>query len=112
MESVVQNQCPKCRASIPETAYFCSQCGQSLKSLPSDTSALKQIAVYFVSFFLAPFGLGYAIKYLRQSDKKSKIIGTVSLLLTIFAIGAVIILGKAFLEQQYSDLNLIISGGL
>ncbi len=112
MESAVQKQCLKCRAEVSEAAYFCSNCGQSLKSRPEETSIQKQILVYFVSFFLSPFGLGYAFKYLKQSDKKSKTIGAISLILTVVAIMAVIYIGKAFLEKEYSTINLISNGGL
>ncbi len=112
MESTIQKQCPKCKAKVSEMAHFCSNCGDSLKSRLEDTSILKQILVYFVSFFLAPFGLGYAFKYLKQSDKKSKIIGIISLILTFFAIIAVISIAKKYLEQEYGFLNLINNGGL
>jgi len=112
MESTIQKQCPKCKSEVSEMAHFCSNCGHSLKSRPEDTSILKQILVYFVSFFLAPFGLGYAFKYLNQSDKKSKMIGIISLILTFFAIITVIFTAKKYLEQEYGFLNLINNGGL
>lgn len=112
MESAIQKQCPKCKAEVSETAYFCSNCGRSLKSRPEDISILKQILVYFISFFLAPFGLGYAFKYLKQSDKKSKTIGTISLILTALAIIMVILVAMAYTKQEYGEINLISNGGL
>jgi predicted amidophosphoribosyltransferase len=112
MESTIRKQCPKCKSEVSEMALFCSNCGYSLKSRLEDTSILKQILVYFVSFFLAPFGLGYAFKYLKQSDKKSKIIGIISLILTFFAIITVISIAKKYLEQEYGFLDLINDGGL
>lgn len=42
--------------------------------------------IYFVSFFLPPLGIWPAIKYLRQSDEKSKKIGLAALFLTIASI--------------------------
>jgi len=110
MELISKKQCPKCNAEVSEVDYFCSHCGKSLKSKPADTSVSKQALVYFVSLFIAPFGLGYAFKYLRESDKKAKIIGVVSLILTIVAMVAVIIISKKFFEGMYSSLNLINSG--
>lgn len=112
MESVIQKQCPKCKAEVSEIANFCPNCGYSLKFRREDTSILKQALIYFVSFFLAPFGLGYAFKYLKQSDKKSKIIGTISLMLTFFAIIAVIVIGIGYIRQTYDALNLINDFGL
>jgi|SRR3989338_3532414 len=112
MESTFQKQCPKCKAESSEAAYFCYNCGQSLKPRPESISVSKQILVYFVSFFLAPFGLGYAFKYLKRPDRKSKTIGTISLILTVLAIITVIFTAKTFIEQTYSTINLINSGGL
>jgi len=110
MDSLLQKQCPKCKAEISETAYFCSNCGESLRPKPEDVSIQKQMLVYFVSFFLAPFGLIYAFKYLNSPDKKSKIIGIISLILTILAIITVIFTAKTYLEKEYSDINLILNG--
>lgn len=104
--------CPNCKAEIAEDAYFCSNCGRAIKARPEDTSVPKQILVYFVSFFLAPFGLGFAFSYLRQSDKKAKIIGGISLVLTILAVITVVLLALSYTKQQYNDINLILGGGL
>ncbi|MBI1838863.1 MAG: zinc-ribbon domain-containing protein [Candidatus Colwellbacteria bacterium] len=112
MEVTLQKQCPKCKTEVSETAYFCSNCGQPLKSRPESTSIPKQILIYFVSFFLAPLGLVYTFKYLRQPDKKSKTIGAVSLALTIVAITATVYLGIAYTKQQYSEINSLLNGGL
>jgi len=105
-------KCPACGHEISDEAVSCPNCGHPLKSRSENTSILKQILVYFVSFFLAPFGLGYAFKYLKQSDKKSKIIGIISLILTFFAIITVIVIARKYLEQEYGFLNSINNGGL
>jgi uncharacterized transporter YbjL len=105
-------KCPRCKIIVSENDYFCRNCGLALKSRLEDTSILKQILIYFVSFFLAPFGLGYTFSYLRRSDKKSKIIGAVSLILTILAIIVIIYLGYMYIKQKYGQLNLINNGGL
>ena len=112
MEYVIKAPCPKCKTIVSEIDYFCSNCGRSLRARPEDTSISKQILVYFISFFLAPFGLGYVFKYMNRSDKKSKLIGAVSLILTFFAIIAVILISKTYLEQVYGTINQINYGGL
>jgi len=112
MESIIQKQCPKCKAKVSEVANFCFNCGYCLKSRQEDTSVLKQILIYFVSFFLAPFGLVYAFKYLKQSDKKPRIIGIISLILTVFAIIVVVVIGRGYIRQTYDALNLINDFGL
>jgi len=78
--------CPYCGGNISLSDYFCPHCGKKLKEQPSSTTFLKQLLIYFVSFFLPPLGIWPAIKYLRQSDEKSKKIGLVALLLTIISI--------------------------
>lgn len=110
METNIQNLCPKCKAEISEANYFCPNCGQVLKSRPADTGIPKQILIYLVSFFLAPFGLGYVFTYLRQPDKKARIIGIVALTLTILAIGLTIFLAKGFLDFQYGTINALLGG--
>lgn len=111
METVSQNFCPKCKATVSEADYFCPNCGQVLKAKPSDTSVTKQILIYSVSFFLAPFGLGYAFSYLKSPDKKAKTIGMIALILTGVSIVAVILTANAFLQQEYSAINSISGGG-
>jgi hypothetical protein len=78
--------CLSCNAQMISSANFCSNCGKPLRTLPPATSVSKQIIVYLVSFFLAPFGLFYAWKYLKQDNRKSKIIGAVAIALTIVSI--------------------------
>jgi hypothetical protein len=78
--------CSSCNAPVKPSANFCLNCGNALRVMPPTTSASRQIIIYLISFFLAPFGLWYAWKYLKQDDQKSKIIGAVSIALTIAAV--------------------------
>lgn len=111
METEIRNSCPKCKAEVPAEAYFCPNCGQVLRARPADTGIPKQILIYLVSFFLAPFGLGYAFTYLRQPDKKAKIIGWVAIGLTVLAILSTILLAKGFLDQEYKTINSLTGTG-
>jgi len=99
--------CRACHAPVLPSAYFCSQCGKKLKEPPLSTSAAKQILVYFVSFFLTPFGLGYAFKYLKQPGLKARIIGVVAILLTILAIVLMILIVKTFYGFVYGSVNTL-----
>jgi uncharacterized OB-fold protein len=78
--------CPACGSTAPSSANFCPNCGKRLRTTPPGTSVLKQIVVYLVSFFIAPFGLWYAWKYLKQEESKSKIIGIVAVALTLVSV--------------------------
>jgi hypothetical protein len=97
--------CPSCNAQIAPPANFCSNCGKKLRTAPLATSVFRQILVYLISFFLAPIGLWYAWKYLRQPDRKSKIIGAVAIALTLVAVAIAIwtTAGIYNLLSQYLD---------
>lgn len=99
--------CPSCQAVASTTANFCAQCGKKLKDTPLSTSVGKQIVIYLVSFFLAPFGLGYAFTYLKQPNTKARTIGIISLVLTVLAIVAVISIATAFMKSMYGSLDTL-----
>lgn len=107
MDNSITIECPNCHAVSPKEAYFCYNCGRQLRSKPEEITFWKQILVYTVSFFLAPFGLGYVFKYLKQDDIKSKIVGYVALALTILAIGLTLWYGNKVIRSTYQSLNLI-----
>lgn len=107
MDNAKEISCSSCRAILPASAYFCPQCGIKLKEPPLSTSIGKQALIYFISFFLAPFGLGYAFKYLKQSDPKARKIGIISLVLTILAISLIIWILKEFMSSYYNSLNTL-----
>lgn len=77
--------------------------------LPSTTVG-RQIFVYLLSFLLPPLGLWPAIKYLKQKDERSRMIGFIAIVLTIistvitiwFTLGFV----NTFNQQLNSNLNL------
>lgn len=101
--------CPACHKPITEDEYFCPSCGKKLKERPVSTGVAKQTLVYLVSFFLPPFGLPWAYKYLRQPDQKSKIIGYVTVALTVLSLIINIWLIIVFIHQTQkamtTDLN-------
>jgi hypothetical protein len=78
--------CPECKTIISSSDYFCPNCGKKIKDKPLQTTLLKQLSIYFISFFLPPLGVWPGIKYLRQGDEKSKKIGLIAIFLTIISI--------------------------
>ncbi len=77
--------------------------------MPPATTISRQIIVYLISFFLAPFGLWFAWKYLRQNDSKSKKIGVAAVALTIISV-AITIWAMAGLFNSVSPLLKSLSG--
>jgi hypothetical protein len=77
--------------------------------MPAATTVSKQIIVYLISFFVAPFGLWYAWKYLKQGDNKSKEIAIVAIALTIISV-AITIWATAGLFNSINQLMKSLSG--
>lgn len=77
--------CPHCQALVSNEAFFCPNCGKALKEEPISVSLGKQLAVYAISFFLVPFGLIWAVKYIQSSNGEAKKVGYVCLALTVFS---------------------------
>jgi hypothetical protein len=79
----VINVCPICHLSVRPTDYFCSNCGRNLRPSPLSTALTVQTMLYIKSILLPPMGIIWGIRYLRQPDIKSKIVGIVSIVITI-----------------------------
>ena len=108
MENILsETVCPKCRAPVAAAVNFCPQCGTKLKEPLVSTSIGRQVFIYFISFFLAPFGLGFAFKYLRQSDPRARKIGVVVIILTILAIALTILTANMFTRWEYQYINTL-----
>jgi hypothetical protein len=105
--------CHGCKQPILPQDYFCPNCGRKIKDKPQSTTILRQIFVYLISFFLPPVGLWPAVKYLRQKDNKSKMIGLVAIILTVISFAISIWLYFGFIDtvnkqlnQQLNEINL------
>lgn len=100
--------CPKCQSSNEATDFFCRACGYKLKEKPLPTSFSKQLSIYLISFFLPPFGLIPAIKYLRQDDNKSKRVGIIAIIITL----ASVIISIWLLRNFMNTFSKILGGQL
>ena len=78
--------CPVCHLEVKSTDYFCFNCGKNLRPKPLSTSLTKQITIYLESFFLPPYGLIIGLRYLKQKDNASKIVGIAAIVLTVISI--------------------------
>lgn len=107
MDIATETSCPSCNAAVSASHNFCSQCGAQIHEPPFSITIAKLALVYFVSFFVAPFGLGYAFKYLRLSDPRAKRIGIIAILLTILGITTVIWVSKSFVGSIYGPLQTL-----
>jgi hypothetical protein len=100
-----QTICRHCKVNISPSDYFCPNCGKKLREKPQSTVLLKQLLVYFISFFLPPLGLWPAIKYLKQPDQKSKTVGLIAVALTIISIALTMYLSVGLLNSLNEQIN-------
>lgn len=69
------------------------------------TTFSKQLWIYLVSFFLPPFGIWPAVKYIRAPDEKSKRIGWAAIFLTIISVLITVWLTMNFINSFTKGLN-------
>ncbi|MFA6081490.1 MAG: zinc ribbon domain-containing protein [Patescibacteria group bacterium] len=100
--------CPSCRFKVQEDWFFCPNCSKTLKEKTPEITFSKQILIYFVSFFLAPLGLGWGLKYVRSPDKKVRTIGIISIVLTVLSIILISMVFKGFIDQYSKILNNLV----
>jgi hypothetical protein len=109
MDTLIGMVCSACNASVPSSANFCPNCGKGLRAIPPATTLSRQIIVYLISFFVAPFGLWYAWKYLKQEDIKSRKIGIAAIALTVISI-AITFWTMAGLYNSVSQYMRLLNG--
>lgn len=100
--------CPACQFKTQNDWFFCPNCAKELKEKIPVISIPKQILIYSVSFFLSPLGLGWGLKYVRSKDNKIKIIGIISIVLTVLSIILMAFAFKNFIDQYSKIFNNIV----
>jgi len=86
--------CPKCHVQVRVTDFFCFNCGTNLKPKPLSTTLTHQLLLYIGSVTLPPLGLIWGVRYLKEPNQESKIIGIILIVLTIISliIGTILII--------------------
>jgi len=97
--------CPKCHTSVRSTDYYCFNCGKNLKSVPPATTPSKLTTLFLKSIFLPPFGIYWALPYLKQSDKRSKRIGIIVIIVTASVFIYTIIAAKNLMNTFSAELE-------
>lgn len=111
---MMENQlnCHSCKQAIDASDYFCPNCGKKIKDKPISTAVGRQIFIYLLSLLLPPLGLWPAIKYLKQNDSKSRIIGFVAVVLTIISTVITIWFSISFMNSFNQQLKQQLNGSL
>ncbi len=101
----MEEKCLKCHVTVRQTDYFCYNCGNNLKPVPPSVSLVDQMALYVKSILIPPFGILWAIKYLRQDSGKSKIVGIIAIVLTLTSLIICSILFKNFVSNVNKQVS-------
>ena len=66
----------------------------------------QKLKIYFVSFFLTPFGLYWFFKYFKHEDPAYKKEGYMALFLTLFALGLSYFIVAKYMQVYSGYLDL------
>ena len=106
--------CPVCHQPTSSTAYFCPNCGHNFHPIPLSTSTSSQLFLYIKCLLLPPLGIIWGIRYLRQPDRASKVVGWAAIAITtivlLISIKVTVDLVNSVNEQVNKQLQDI--GGL
>lgn len=75
--------CPVCHIAVRPTDFFCFNCGKNLHAPPPGITPADQIKLYLGSVFLTPMGIIWGLRYLREDNQTSKIVGIIAMILSI-----------------------------
>ncbi len=90
---------------VRPTDYFCSNCGKNLHPASLGTTVVDQTKLYLGSVFLAPMGIFWGMRYLREKDDTSKIVGVIAMLLSIITLVVVIQYTVSFMNTINSQVG-------
>jgi len=102
--------CPKCHLKVRSTDYFCYNCGENLKPKPPSTSLSAQLTLYLKSVLVPPLGIVWAVPYLKQKSGKSKMVGLITIMLTVIVLTLAAIWINNFFNQLNTQINEQMNG--
>ena len=100
-----QQTCVSCQFPVLSSFNFCPNCGKKFKEPPIKLTITKKIGIYALSLLLPPLGLWPAIRYLRQPDRNTKVVGIIAIILTIISIAASVWLSINLISTISKNLN-------
>lgn len=109
-EVVTSAVCPSCHVAVKPTDYFCGNCGKNLHPVPLGTTVVDLAKLYLGSVFLAPMGIFWGMRYLREKEDKSKIVGIVAMLLSVLTLIIAIQYTVTFMNTINSQVGKQLQG--
>lgn len=111
MDTASPMLCPQCHQPVSPDAYFCPNCGKSLKEKPLSVSVGTQAWIYIFSLILPIIAFiaisrWPGIKYMKSEDPTAKQVGIVALVLLLASSAITFWLGAVWLQNTLqSSLN-------
>lgn len=99
--------CPSCKTSISPEWFFCPNCGKKLKEKLLSTGIGRQLFVYLMSILLPPSGIIYGVRYFKQGDTKSLIVGFIAMALTVVVVVYTIVFTISFINSYTQLINKV-----
>jgi hypothetical protein len=97
--------CPTCHVNVRITDYYCFNCGKNLHEKPPSLSIITMVSIVIGSLLLPPMGIIWGVRYLKQSDVKSRLVGLVAILITIIELIWLTFITIGLINQINSQVN-------
>lgn len=98
-------RCRYCSQPITTFDYFCPSCGKKLKDKPVSTDFWPLVWLFALSALFPPFGIGRTLRYIKADEEKAKMMGWISLIVTIFAFTLTIWITKRTMDNLNKQIN-------
>ena len=102
--------CKYCSQPITPLDYFCPNCGKKLKDKPVSLGIWALIWLFILSAFLPPLGFGLTLRYIRSEDSTARIVGWISVIVTVVAIILAVVWTKSAMDSFSKTLNQQMQG--
>ena len=99
--------CKFCSAPVSRDDFFCPHCGKKLKEKAVSLDFLPIVWLFVLSTLLPPFGIGLTFSYIKTEDGRAKIVGWVSLVLTIMAFVGTLMLAKSMMDTINQQIGTV-----
>jgi len=97
--------CKHCSEVISQNDFFCPSCGKKIKSKPLSMNILPLIWLFILSAVFPPFGLKLTIRHIKDSNKNIRLVGWISLIVTIAVIILSIFYTVSFVQNINQQIN-------
>ena len=104
-EVVPSTVCPFCHIAVRPADYFCSNCGKNLHPAPLGTGVFDIAKLYLGSVFFTPMGIFWGMRYLREKNNTSIIVGVIAMLLSLVTLIVAIQYTVSFMNTINSQMG-------